>query len=332
MREARSKAGGMTKVHPFFAGCIALSLLAGCVGSAPPPEYPRGPAPPAFPFVFAVAGNAAPSDGGGAADAVWKAMASDRPAFVLVPGNAIGTGAPEAAWEAFDGRAAPLVESGAAVFPAPGPLDLAAGDTDRLRSWGARFPWAAKRSWYSVRVRNVLIVALDTNGEALGRARKAQEDWLERELASASREAGVNFVFVLLPRGPVSNGPARPRDVSLERLAALLASCPKARVVFSGVEGAYQRIRHADRWWITTGGGGGPRTEVFPEPERRRFLDAFEGGRIRPFHYVRVRVEETRFTLEMLALDERTGAFAPADRLEEGKAVPLQAESGGEGR
>jgi hypothetical protein len=296
---------------------VAVSLLAGCVAAEPPASWPREPGHPEFPFVFCVAGNTDPK-GGGPTTRILEAIASERPAFLLHAGSVTGAGDPSDAWAAFDALAEPLRESGASLFPAPGPRDLVPLDLDRLREWSGRFPWMAGKTWYWTRCRTVLAVVLDTNFDALGVLRKDQEDWLEHALDSANREAGIRFVFALLPRGPYSNGPGAKRDISLDRLAALLEACPKVRVVFSGVEGSYQRIRFAGKWWVTCGGGGGPRTEVFPTGDRRRHIDSFEGPGLRPFHYLRVRVSATRFALEMLALDEAAGTFAIADRLEEG--------------
>ncbi|MCU0722773.1 MAG: hypothetical protein MUC63_04025, partial [Planctomycetes bacterium] len=273
-----------------LAGLLAGALAAGCAGAAARGPWPAEPAQPEFPFSFAVVGNTS-LDGrdGAVARRILAAVASERPVFVLHAGNVIGGGPPGDAWEAFDEFAAPLREAGAALFPAPGPSDLVALDAARHREWSRRFPWASGRTWREVRCRNVLAILLDTNFSALGRFRTDQEEWLERRLAWASKEAGIRFVFAVLPRGPVSNGPSAP-DLGLKRLAERIEACPKALVVFSGVEGAYQRIRHAGRWWVTSGGGGGPATEVFPDPERRRFLDSFEGGGRRPFHFLRVRV------------------------------------------
>jgi len=64
---------------------------------------------------------------------------------------------------------------------------------------GGQVPWTSRRTWYSTRFRNSLILALDTNYDALGRLAKEQEEWLARELENAGSEAGINFVFAIMP-------------------------------------------------------------------------------------------------------------------------------------
>jgi hypothetical protein len=304
-----------------FGGLASALLLAvaSCAIEPAPAEYsvriPEGE----YPFRFAVLGNTAVGKGRSASQShMILEIVKDDPAFVLHGGNLVSDGASKEAWIAFDEVMKPLLSRGIPLLPARGWLDVGGGKTEALLQWGLRFRPLGERTWFTMRYKNVMIVVIDSNLPALEALRKDQRGWLERVLADAAGEANVTFIFGVLHHPPYSNVPVTADRAVVERLAPMLESNPKVKVVFSAGAGALERIRYAERWWVGCGGGGGPRSDPMPEADRR-FMDLFPGPGKRPFHFWRVTVEETRFTMEAVVMEPDGTTFRVADRIVVGR-------------
>lgn len=296
-------------------------LAASCTApEALPPAYPTALAPGDFPFRFAVLGNtAAAPDRDRLQALLFARLLNDGPAFVLHTGNLVRDGSLHAHWETFDALTAGLRDGAVPLFPARGFLDLGGGNPEAARHWGLRFSPASRRTWFDVRVKNVLIVVLDSNLEALGPNRREQAEWLENTLRDADLEAGVNFVFVLLHHGAFSNAAVNVSPAQQRELFSPIEKSAKARVVLHAGGGTYERIERDGTWWISTAGGGGMRVSVDVDPATRPFVDAFEGPARRPFHYLCVTVGPVGFAIEAVALDDAGLAFSTVDLLAVGE-------------
>ncbi|MHC4597929.1 MAG: metallophosphoesterase family protein [Planctomycetota bacterium] len=308
-----------SNIGVLIAGLFA-ALLPACVQLPPPPAYPSEPVERDFPFHFAVTGNTViAEERTHMPGLILGRILLDDPVFLLHTGNLVRDGASHDAWWAFDEATAPLRKKGVPILPTRGVIDLAGGRRTAVEQWGGRFSGFGRNPWFSFRYKNLLVIVLDSNLEALGGHRRTQREWLVDRVKKADREGSVSFIFILMAHAVYSNtGQALSKGLFLDLVPGIEASA-KVRVVLSSGGGTYERITRDGKWWISTAGGGGLRTPVERDPSKRRFIDAYEGERDRPFHFLRVKVEPTRFTLEAVALDPQGKAFTVVDRFVEGK-------------
>jgi len=301
-----------------FLIALASALCAACAAS--PPRYTGVPEQRDFPFRLALLGRTAAGNGHpDVAARILRAVASEKPVFVLHTGALVAGRPARRVWDDFDRIGTPLIEADAPLFPVPGPGDLGGSEPPFRRAWRERFWSLDERRWFAFRHKNLMVVGLDTNLDDLGRRWKDQRDWLQETLRKADLEANVNLVIVLMHHAPYTNGKTAHARRLLRTFVPVLERSRKVRWIFSGASGAYERIRRDGKGWITTGGGGGKRTPVECDPPKRRFIDGFRHGPLRPFHYLRLTVEPTRFTLEMVALKDDGESFQVLDKVVEGK-------------
>jgi hypothetical protein len=298
-------------------------LLFSCAYVPPVPRYGTSPRESDFPITLGVIGNTFIAEDRTHSPArILKSILDDAPVLLIHTGNLVSDGASQEAWWAFDDFAEPLREASIPLLPTRGLFDVGGGQETALHHWAERFGDFGRNTWFAVQYKNLLMVVLDSNLKALGGHRPIQREWLARRLHRADLDSSVSFVFVNMVHSMFSNsGPPPPKDLLLDLLPVIEAS-KKTRVVFSSGGGTYERIHNGGKWWISTAGGGGPRTPVETMPGKRRFIDAFHGGRDRPFHYIRVTVEATKFTFEAVALGADGESLAVVDRFSEGKADP----------
>jgi len=83
---------------------------------------------------------------------------------------------------------------------------------------------------------------------------------------------------------------------------------------FSGHSHTYERFKMGGKFFVVTGGGGGPRHKVSIDPQNRRFDDLFPGPGLRFFHFREVENRERVFDYKLLRL-EPNGTFTVADSL-----------------
>jgi hypothetical protein len=80
----------------------------------------------------------------------------------------------------------------------------------------------------------------------------------------------------------------------------------------SGHSHSYERFQKEGKFFIVSGGGGGPRHKVYTDPRRQRVPDLFSGPGLRFFHFCEIEAHPNALVFRVLRLepDER---FSVAD-------------------
>ena len=194
--------------------------------------------------------------------AVARAIADERPAFVLHAGDVVCHGFRHADWARFLKEYEPVFSRGIPCFPALGNHDYYGANREALAHRDAVFPHVAGRFWYEVRFPPVLVVVLDSNFDELTAERAREQDrWLESTLAAAEGDPAIRHVLVVCHHPPYTNavGLGDSREVQ-ERFVRRLT--PKARVFASGHVHSYERFLKNGVQFLVSGGGGGPTREI----------------------------------------------------------------------
>jgi Calcineurin-like phosphoesterase len=245
---------------------------------------------------------------------VFEAIAGDEPACVVHAGDLAVVGSRRTFWQGwtvYDRDVAILAARGIRIFPVVGNHEYRGYTRSPLALFFARFEHLEQRTWYTVRIGGVLIICLNSNFSRLSRDAVLEQDrWLDELLRAAVADPDVWLVAPMVHHPPFTN--VSPRYLVFEskevqqRFVPRLLACPKVRLVVSGHVHTYEHILHEGAHFIVTGGGGSPRFKLKPAA-RRRHADLWSGhGRVRPFHYLRCRPDESarRLEVEVACLDD----------------------------
>lgn len=221
-----------------------------------------------------------------------RAVAAERPAFVLMSGDFVQSGGSARQWAWFDRVFAPLRKASVAVLPALGNHDLNGGVRRGLNNYFARFPELRRRRWYRRDYRSITLLMLDSNRDRLTRAQwRRQRSWFEAQLAAADRDPRIRAVIVTLHHAPLTNSSKHADDPHVNRdlVPAFLRARKTVALVAAHVH-TYERFVRRGKTFLNSGGGGAPPRSLYLGRRRRHRDDRFSGPAVRPFHYVSVRL------------------------------------------
>ncbi len=309
---------------------IALAVLA-CHGTGPA----RGPAPAAARFTAALPaevslparvafyGDSRPrlpvefwrEDATWARLEVIRRLAEERPSLIVHSGDLVANGDAPQAWARFDAETAPIRDAGVPFYPLLGNHEFSGDDAAGLRFYFERFPLLAQRRWYDLLVGPLLVLAVDTNADALSRgAVDAQDAWFRARLSAADGDPAVKWVVVVGHHAPYTNASLHKPDAFTQgRFVVPAMASGKFRVFVSGHVHSYERFAIEGRQFVVSGGGGAPRVDLVPG---HRFREAWTGPPQRPFHYLLATVELDRVVFDVMMLDDRTHAWSRGDGFE----------------
>jgi len=223
---------------------------------------------------------------------IARAVAAERPAFVIMSGDFVVSGGSARRWAWFDRVYAPLRLAGVAVLPAVGNHELLGGTRRGLRNYFARFPGLARQRWYRRDWKGLVLLTLDSNRGHMSRSQwRRQRAWFGAQLSAADRDPKVRAVVVTVHDPPITNSTAHgdDRDVRRDFLPAFVRA-QKAIALVAGHVHTYERFVRGGKTFLNSGGGGAPRCAVLTGAKRRHTDDRFRGPAWRPFHYITARL------------------------------------------
>ena len=244
--------------------------------------------------------------------AVIAKIAAEHPDLVVHSGDLVRTGSSAPEWAFFDREMAPLRDARIPFYPALGNHEYVGERGAATANFTARFPRLAGRRWYDLLVGPLAIVVVDTNLDDLPSAAVEEEcAWYLARLAAFDADPAVRGVFVVGHHPPQTNATVHgPSAAVRARFLEPLKRSAKGKAIFSGHVHAYERFLEDGVHLVVSGGGGAPRMQV---REGLRAPDLFQGPPVRPFHVCLVTVEEHRAVVDVLMLDDVTGAWSKGD-------------------
>jgi len=177
-----------------------------------------------------------------------------RPDFVILAGDAVGTGSYKPSWNKFrrDYHTLP-------VWPVLGNHDLVGPDRLCLRYYFESFPHVEGRRWYAIRRPPVLFILLDSNfGSLSAEDSTGQEEWLKAELDRAQSDPEIRGLVVVAHHPPFSVHGGGGNEKVRQRFWDEAVRRPKFVAFFSGHHHNYQHILAEGRHAFVSGGGGSP--------------------------------------------------------------------------
>ena len=253
-----------------------------------------------------------------------------EPAFVVHLGDLTTRGSSDKHWGQFDEFHKELREKKIPYFPILGNHEFYGNNPMALESYFGRFPHLEKRRWYSFTWKKVGFILLDSNFSTLNADQKQeQEPWYLRELERFDRDRGIDTILAFCHTSPYTNSyVVAPSEKSKIYFADPFLRFGKASLFFSGHSHTYERFDIDGKFFIVSGGGGGPRHKVSTDPEKRKYQDLYSGPGLRFFHFCEIEIGETAIHFRVVRL-EADGTFTVADPLILPKPLPPP---GGDGK
>ena len=237
-----------------------------------------------------------------------------EPAFVVHLGDLTARGSSKKHWQEFDDRHKEFREKKIPYFPILGNHEFYGDDTRALENYFGRFPHLDQRRWYSFTWKNVGWVMVDSNVSDLTREQIEQQSrWFLGELEKFEMSAEIDFIIVCCHEPPFTNSTVvRPNKQTRITFADPFLQFQKTQLFLSGHSHSYERFQKEGKFFIVSGGGGGPRHKVYTDPRRQRVPDLFSGPELRFFHFCEIEAHPNALVFRVLRLepDER---FSVAD-------------------
>jgi predicted phosphodiesterase len=204
---------------------------------------------------------------------VVEAIAAERPDAVIHTGDFVLFGAQADEWAQFDRAAEPL--RAVPFYPILGNHEYLGRHDTALGHFFARFPHLKGERWYPLRVRDVVLLLMDSNVKHLGAARwDAQQRWLQDQVRQVDADPSVRLLFLVCHHPPYTHSVHSPSREVLEAWDPVARRSPKYRALFAGHVHSVERYEVGGVHYINSGGGGAPLVGVGGDdlyaPGRRR--------------------------------------------------------------
>jgi len=239
-----------------------------------------------------------------------------EPAFVVHLGDLTTRGSSEKHWHEFDDMHKEFRKKKIPYFPILGNHEFYGNDKKALHNYFERFPYLDKRRWYTFAWKNVGLILVDSNFSSLTKEQiEEQSQWYLNELEKFEKDPKIDFIIVCCHEPPFTNsrvvGPNKEAKVNF---ADPFLRFQKARLFFSGHSHSYERFRMDGKFFVVSGGGGGPRHKVIIDARKQRYQDLFSGLELRFFHFCEIESNNDILVFKVLRL-ESDGSFATIDPL-----------------
>jgi len=238
-----------------------------------------------------------------------------EPAFVIHLGDLTTRGSSEKHWQQFDDMHKEFRKMKIPYFPILGNHEFYGNDKKALQNYYGRFPHLDQRRWYSFTWKNAGFILVDSNFSALTQEQnKEQFQWYLKELERFEKKTEIDSIIVCCHEPPFTNSRVvRPNEKVKIYFADPFLRFQKARMFFSGHSHSYERFQMDGKYFIVSGGGGGPRHKVMIDPRKRRYRDLFSGPELRFFHFCEIRNggDDVLFRVLRLESDETLTVVDP---------------------
>ena len=238
-----------------------------------------------------------------------------EPAFVVHLGDLTACGPSKKHWQQFDELHKEFHMKKIPYFPILGNHEFYGNDKRALKNYFLRFPHLSERRWYSFTWENIGFILVDSNFSCLTTEENGQQrKWYIEELERFERDEKVDYVIVCCHAPPFTNSRVvRPNEKVKAFFGDPFLKYSKSSVFFSGHSHSYERFQIEGKFFVVSGGGGGPRHKVSINSPKRFHHDLFLGPEIRFFHFIEVKVlgSTLAYNVFHLAPDDPFGVTDP---------------------
>ena len=228
-----------------------------------------------------------------------------QPAFAIHLGDLTTRGSSDKHWQEFDDVHKEFREKMIPYFPILGNHELYGNDKKALQNYFERFPYLNRRRWYSFIWKNAGFMLVDSNFSTLTKDQIEQQTrWYLEELDKLEKNAKIDFIIVCCHEPPFTNSRVVSDNEKVKvDLADPFLRFQKTRLFFSGHSHSYERFQMDGKFFVVSGGGGGPRHKVTIDPRRQRHQDLFFGPELSFFHFCEIESRNDDLVFRVLRLE-----------------------------
>jgi 3',5'-cyclic AMP phosphodiesterase CpdA len=246
-----------------------------------------------------------------------REIADRNPAFVINLGDLTADGSSETQWKYFDEDNKPIFDKHIPYYAIFGNHEYFGNEIKSYINFYLRFPQLKGKKWYSINIQNTGFIMLNSNFDALSvKDSKEQLDWYISELNKMENDGKVKFICVLSHHPPYTNSTiVNPSDEIRNLYVSPFTKSQKAALFFSGHCHSYEKFTDSGKYFIVSGGGGGPRQKLNTNKSSRKYIDLFEGPEIRFFHFCELEINHNSMHVKVVRLNDN-GSFDIADEID----------------
>jgi 3',5'-cyclic AMP phosphodiesterase CpdA len=247
---------------------------------------------------------------------LFNEIASRNPDLILHLGDLISSGSSESEWENFDIDNKPVIDKHIPYYSIFGNHEYFGIDAIAYINFYKRFPDLVGKKWYSFIREGVGFIMLNSNFSDLSSENTIrQRIWYYNEINQMENNRQIKYIIVCSHHPPFTNSTVvSPSDIIRNDYVPVFQKVKKAALFFSGHSHSYEKFYEGGKYFIVSGGGGGPRQELNIDKSTRTFNDRFEGPEIRFFHFCEVKVYNDYLEVKVIKLND-DGSFSVADEI-----------------
>lgn len=243
-------------------------------------------------------------------------IAGREPGILVHLGDMIFDGSSEKDWKKFDLDNEEVFKRKIPYYPVFGNHEYLGSNEKVYKNFYKRFPHIRDKLWYGFIFEKIGFIMLNSNFEELEEWQAAnQKKWYLRRIKEMEEDTAIAGIIVCAHYPPFTNSRVvNPSTTIREEYAPPFYNSGKGLFFFSGHSHSYEKFLINGKYFIVSGGGGGPRQKLNIDPESREYDDKYKGEKIRFLHFCEVHVGEEGLILTVIKLDKNE-KFTIADRI-----------------
>ena len=228
-----------------------------------------------------------------------------EPAFVVHLGDLTTRGSSKKHWEQFDNFHKEFRGKKIPYFPILGNHEFYGSNDRALQNYFGRFPHLSERRWYSFIWKNIGFILVDSNFSRLTMEENEQQGkWYIEELERFEKDEKIDYVIVCCHEPPFTNSRVvHPNEKVKTFFADPFLKRNKTRFFFSGHNHSYERFQIDGKFFIVSGGGGGPRHKVSIDPAKSPYNSLYRGPELRFFHFICLQIQDNMIIYNVYRLE-----------------------------
>jgi Icc-related predicted phosphoesterase len=212
-------------------------------------------------------------------------VSRENPSMLILLGDLVYDGGSRDQWDYFDRLMEPVNEF--PVLTVLGNHEYYSTRKDATPDFvKERFSQFSSSTWYTRTYGNLAFIFLDSNEKKMSTSRWIEQQiWLSEMLETYDKDPQIKGIVVFAHHPPFTNSLVTGDEKNVQKafVPSFMGSV-KTMAFISGHAHTYEHLKKEGKYFIVSGGGGGPR--VFLNKAKDRHEDDCNHLGIRPFHYM----------------------------------------------
>jgi Icc-related predicted phosphoesterase len=239
---------------------------------------------------------------------IIKQVAAEKPDLLLLLGDQVSDAADAAEWEYFDGVTKPLRDANITTIAVRGNHDYNLSDKRMCdRECNSRWPETRNRPHFYT-LGPLAFIGIDSNLDMLTmQEARGQQGRFVEALEKFDKDPNIRGIIVFSHHPPYTNSFLGPNQEMITQYAEPFLKSKKTKLFLCGHVHSYERFTYnkGEKFFVTSGGGGGPRRTIDVSSSRPFQNDFNKLGELRPFNFLKLTVDEKEIRGEAMMVQKK---------------------------